>query len=165
MLQAISRISNLVSAEVAGRHLTKAIQHRLTNWRKVQRNTKLATTTDFCFVQNQVTQIVKDAATAAAVAAALAGTSTMAGSGATIQESTTENSFYPRVEDQSHKRKRVDTPSDCAKSGHTNSKGCSNCGCYGGCHGRNINYGWIRSYHMGFYHRKFVRPPGRRLIT
>ena len=90
ILQAISRISNLVSAEVAGRYLTRAIQHRLTNWRKAQRNTELATTTDCRFMQNQVTQIAKDAATAAAVAAAMAGKSTMAGSGdGSTRESTT----------------------------------------------------------------------------
>ena len=51
MLAAIRRLSDNMTASSTGKHLAKAIQHRLANWRCGQRNTTLATTTDFHYVE------------------------------------------------------------------------------------------------------------------
>ena len=75
MLGHISRISQLVSAEVARKYLQTAIQHRLTNWRQGQRTTKLATTMDLLFVEKTIKKLAADTAFTQAVNIAIkAGT-------------------------------------------------------------------------------------------
>ena len=55
MLGAIMRLSNKMTPAAVGKYVADAIQYRLANWRRGQRNTTFATTTDFLHVLKHMT--------------------------------------------------------------------------------------------------------------
>ena len=55
MLGAIRRLSDKMTPAAVGKYVAEAIQYRLTNWRRGQRNTTFATTTDFLNVLKHMT--------------------------------------------------------------------------------------------------------------
>ena len=55
MLGAISPLSDKMTPAAVGKYVAEAIQYRLTNWRRGQRNTTFATTTDFLHILKHMT--------------------------------------------------------------------------------------------------------------
>ena len=55
MLEAIKRLSDKMTPAAIGKYVADAIQYRLANWRRGQRNTTFATTTNYLQVPKHMT--------------------------------------------------------------------------------------------------------------